>query len=257
VVLADHGMGLPDFRASERSFQLLEQVAGRAGKRAPGRVIIQTYNVHIRRCCARAIMTMRASSRRSWRCGREPAFPPMVRLGCVRIDGADPLRLRQVAEEAAAAARRVAQKARPKSAPSAGTGRGAAVASPKVAPAGSFSQGETVDALRVLLRAAADVRDAKGVRIAWTSIPSRSCNAIIRGVATVVIAANPYEAELCRKAWRRPACRLQVAEGGEGLVEMVATLRPLAVVIADGLFVATCRICCARCARNFPRRRCS
>ena len=43
VLAADHGLGLPDFRASERSFQLLTQVAGRAGRTGQGRVIFQTY----------------------------------------------------------------------------------------------------------------------------------------------------------------------------------------------------------------------
>ncbi len=43
VVDADTGMSLPDFRAEERTFQLVTQLAGRSGRDAPGLVLVQTF----------------------------------------------------------------------------------------------------------------------------------------------------------------------------------------------------------------------
>lgn len=81
VVDADVGINLPDFRASERTFQLLSQVAGRAG-RGPkgGEVIIQTRNPmhHAVRC---AVKHDSVAFAREELPGREsPAYPPTVRL---------------------------------------------------------------------------------------------------------------------------------------------------------------------------------
>lgn len=43
VITADVGLFIPDYRSTERTFQLLTQVSGRAGRHGPGRVIIQTF----------------------------------------------------------------------------------------------------------------------------------------------------------------------------------------------------------------------
>ncbi|HZT92388.1 MAG TPA: primosomal protein N' [Gaiellaceae bacterium] len=48
VVDADTGLALPDFRAEERTFQLITQLAGRSGRDAPGRVLVQTFQPEAR-----------------------------------------------------------------------------------------------------------------------------------------------------------------------------------------------------------------
>jgi primosomal protein N' (replication factor Y) len=81
VVSADVGLGLADFRAAERTFQLLTQVAGRAGRgEQPGEAIVQTLYPHhysIQLACRqdyRAFYDREVQFRRSMR------YPPMVSL---------------------------------------------------------------------------------------------------------------------------------------------------------------------------------
>jgi len=91
VVDADVGINLPDFRASERCFQLLSQVAGRAG-RGPkgGKVLIQTRVPahHAVRC---ALTHDYATFVREELEGRiDPAYPPNVRLANIVFSGTNP-----------------------------------------------------------------------------------------------------------------------------------------------------------------------
>jgi primosomal protein N' (replication factor Y) len=88
VVDADVGINLPDFRASERCFQLLSQVAGRAG-RGPkgGRVLIQT-RVPKHHAVVRAVAHDYGGFVREELAGRvTPAYPPNVRLANVVFSG--------------------------------------------------------------------------------------------------------------------------------------------------------------------------
>ncbi len=84
VVNADTALNLPDFRAGERTFQLLTQVAGRAGRSAlGGKVIIQTYYPEHYAIAATARHDYRAFYEQEIRFRREAAYPPfrpLVRL---------------------------------------------------------------------------------------------------------------------------------------------------------------------------------
>ena len=88
VLAADLSLNVPDFRASERTFQLLTQVAGRAGRGSlPGKVIIQTYNPnHYSIQMARA-QDYLAFYQQEAHFRREMAYPPFVRLINLRLEG--------------------------------------------------------------------------------------------------------------------------------------------------------------------------
>jgi primosomal protein N' (replication factor Y) len=81
VVLADVGLYLPDFRAPERSFQLLTQVAGRAGRAdRPGRVVVQTYAPEHYVIQLAAQHDYEGFYQREIRFRREHGYPPFTRL---------------------------------------------------------------------------------------------------------------------------------------------------------------------------------
>ncbi|MCC7510368.1 MAG: primosomal protein N' [Planctomycetes bacterium] len=92
VVSADVGMGLGDFRSYERSFQLLTQVAGRAGRGSkPGTVIVQTFQPHHVSIVTGAKQDFRAFSEYELAHRDESKYPPYSRLVLVTVEakGAD------------------------------------------------------------------------------------------------------------------------------------------------------------------------
>ncbi|MEX2211283.1 MAG: primosomal protein N' [Gaiellaceae bacterium] len=107
VVDADAGLGMPDFRAEERTFQLVTQLAGRSGRDAPGRVLVQTFQpdsraiVHAARHDVEGFLADELERR------RELGYPPFSHLVRVVVSGADqegPLRaLQELKDELAEA----------------------------------------------------------------------------------------------------------------------------------------------------------
>ena len=99
VIAADLGLSQPDFRASERTFQLLTQVAGRAGRGdRPGRVIIQTFSPgHY------ALVTAREHdhdgfAERELAVREELGYPPYGHMVAFKLDSEDEPRVRRAAD---------------------------------------------------------------------------------------------------------------------------------------------------------------
>ncbi|HZZ08832.1 MAG TPA: primosomal protein N' [Candidatus Binataceae bacterium] len=102
VVLADLGLNLPDFRSAERTFQLLTQVAGRAGRgERLGRVLIQTYAPHHYSIRAARDQDYERFIRRELRLRQELGWPPFSRMALVRIEGPNAAAVAAMAERAA------------------------------------------------------------------------------------------------------------------------------------------------------------
>ncbi|MGI9105121.1 MAG: primosomal protein N' [Pyrinomonadaceae bacterium] len=100
VVSVDAGLAMPDFRASERTFQLLTQVAGRAGRGTlAGRVMIQTYHPEhyaLRHACAQDFDAFFAEEIRY---RQTLSYPPFVSLASLLIHGEDLTRVQSTAAE--------------------------------------------------------------------------------------------------------------------------------------------------------------
>jgi primosomal protein N' (replication factor Y) len=100
VVSVDAGLALPDFRSAERTFQLITQVAGRAGRgQRRGRVLIQTYHPQhyaLRHASAQDYAAFYADEIRY---RKHHLYPPFVSLGLLLLHGRDVQRVRKDAVE--------------------------------------------------------------------------------------------------------------------------------------------------------------
>jgi primosomal protein N' (replication factor Y) len=104
VVNADVSMNLPDFRSGERTFQILTQVAGRAGRGdVPGKVIIQTYNPEHHSLSYVASHDFRGFYEQEAALRRELRYPPYSRLVRVVAESAHQTLARDGARELARA----------------------------------------------------------------------------------------------------------------------------------------------------------
>ena len=114
IVLADTGLGLPDFRAGERTFQLISQVTGRAGRgEKPGRVIIQTfqpqhYAIEMARNHDYSGMYAREIELR-----KALGYPPFSRIVNVKIEAAEDKYVQDAAVGLANLARKFQKRSEP------------------------------------------------------------------------------------------------------------------------------------------------
>ncbi|MBN1270615.1 MAG: primosomal protein N', partial [Kiritimatiellae bacterium] len=88
VVFADITLHMPDFRAGERTFQLLTQVAGRAGRGdIAGEVIVQTYTPHHPAIQAARRLDYLGFYDQEIEFRKELLYPPFTHLVCITVRG--------------------------------------------------------------------------------------------------------------------------------------------------------------------------
>ncbi|HKP17151.1 MAG TPA: primosomal protein N', partial [Gaiellaceae bacterium] len=103
VVDADTGLALPDFRAEERVFQLLTQLAGRSGRDAPGRVLIQTFQPDARPVALAARHDVEEFLAGELERRRALGYPPFSHLVRIVVAGPEPAAPLKALEELKAA----------------------------------------------------------------------------------------------------------------------------------------------------------
>jgi primosomal protein N' (replication factor Y) len=104
VLGADHVLGMPDFRSAERTFSLVTQLTGRAGRGdVPGRVFLQTH--HPDHPVFGCIGDMGAFAAHEARVRKFLGYPPWTRLVLVRIESTDRTQGRDAAQAFASQAR--------------------------------------------------------------------------------------------------------------------------------------------------------
>jgi primosomal protein N' (replication factor Y) len=110
VVAADTGLHLPDFRAGERTFQLLTQVAGRAGRRSAGaQVILQTYSPDHYALLAAQEHDYATFYEQEIAFRRQTLYPPFGRLVRFVYAGGSDARAERAARDLAEQIRRLAE----------------------------------------------------------------------------------------------------------------------------------------------------
>jgi primosomal protein N' (replication factor Y) len=99
VIDADTSLGMPDFRAEERTFQLVTQLAGRSGRDAPGRVLVQTFQPDARPITFAARHDVRRFLAEELGRRRDLGYPPFRHLVRILVSGPDPRPVKKALEE--------------------------------------------------------------------------------------------------------------------------------------------------------------
>jgi primosomal protein N' (replication factor Y) len=88
VIAADFSLGFPDFRAGERTFQILSQVTGRAGRgKDKGRVIVQTFNPEHYAITSSKAHDYLTFFQKETELREQLGYPPFSYLACLRLQG--------------------------------------------------------------------------------------------------------------------------------------------------------------------------